>query len=98
MCGLSTSMIELLSIPPRKKASLTVIPHLFRPRWPAPRRRARNADRHRVGHARWMFLTWCADSDIAEVRQLATTVDHWWPEIEAFIDTGHHNAKSQGIN
>jgi hypothetical protein len=56
------------------------------------------ADRHRVGHARWKFLTWCADSDIAEVRQLATAVDRWWPEIEAFIHTGHSNAKSEGIN
>jgi len=56
------------------------------------------ADRHRVGHARWKFLTWCADSDIPEVRQLATTVDRWWPEIAAFIDTGHSNAKSEGIN
>ncbi|MFJ2478328.1 transposase [Streptomyces sp. NPDC087659] len=44
------------------------------------------------------FLTWCADSDIPEVRQLAVTVDRWWPKIEAFIGTGHHNAKSEGIN
>jgi transposase len=56
------------------------------------------ADRHRIGHARWKFLTWCADSDIPEVRQLAITVDRWWPEIEALIDTGHSNAKSEGIN
>jgi hypothetical protein len=25
-------------------------------------------------------------------------VDRWWPEIAAFIDTGHSNAKSEGIN
>lgn len=56
------------------------------------------ADREEVGHARWKFLTWCADSDIPEVRTLATTVDRWWPEIAAFIDTGHSNAKSEGIN
>ncbi|MBX9399271.1 transposase [Streptomyces sp. TRM72054] len=56
------------------------------------------ADRHHVGHARWKFLTRCADSDIPEVRQLATTVDRWWPEIAAFIDTGHSNTKSEGIN
>jgi transposase len=55
-------------------------------------------DRHRVGHPRWKFLTWCADSDIPEVRQLAATVDRWWPEIAAFIATGHSNAKSEGIN
>ncbi|MFE4424862.1 transposase [Streptomyces sp. NPDC056817] len=56
------------------------------------------ADRHRIGHARWKFLTWCADADIPEVRRFAVTVDRWWPEIEAFIDTGHSNAKSEGIN
>ncbi|MGI5518597.1 ISL3 family transposase [Streptomyces sp. CA-106131] len=57
-----------------------------------------SADREQIGHARWKFLTWCADSDIPEVTKLAATVDRWWPEIAAFIDTGHHNAKSEGIN
>jgi transposase len=57
-----------------------------------------SADRERIGHLRWQFLTWCADSDIPEVRQLAITVDRWWREIEAFIRTGHSNAKSEGIN
>ncbi|MEW2497248.1 transposase, partial [Streptomyces nodosus] len=56
------------------------------------------ADRHQAGQTRWKFLTWCADSDIPEVRRLAVTVDRWWPEIAAFIDTGHSNAKSEGIN
>lgn len=56
------------------------------------------ADRRHIGHARWKFLTWCADSEIPEIRQLAITVDRWWSEIEAFIDTGHGNAKSEGIN
>ncbi|MEU4166182.1 hypothetical protein AB0F46_04750 [Streptomyces sp. NPDC026665] len=36
------------------------------------------ADHERVGHLRWEFLTWCADS---EVRQLAVTLDPWWHEI-----------------
>lgn len=49
------------------------------------------ADRHQVGHARWKFLTRCADSDIPEVVRLAVTVDR-------FLDTGHSNAKSEGIN
>lgn len=55
-------------------------------------------DRHRIGQARWKFLTWCGDSDIPEVRTLAATVDRWWTEIAAFIDTSHSNAKSEGIN
>ena len=32
------------------------------------------------------------------MRTLATTVDRWWNETTAFIDTGHTNAKSEGIN
>jgi transposase len=45
-----------------------------------------------------LFLTWCADSDIPEVRRLAITIDRWWTQIAAFFDTGHSNAKSEGIN
>ncbi|MFJ9909454.1 transposase [Streptomyces sp. NPDC101152] len=56
------------------------------------------ADRHHIGQARYKFLTRCADADIPEVRTLATTVDRWWNEIAAFIDTGHSNAKSEAIN
>ncbi|WP_425589357.1 transposase [Streptomyces siamensis] len=26
------------------------------------------------------------------------TIDRWWTEITAFIDTGYSNAKSEGIN
>ncbi|GAB2444019.1 transposase [Streptomyces incanus] len=32
------------------------------------------------------------------MRQLAVTVGRSWPEIKAFIDTGHSNAKSEGVN
>ncbi|MEU5647244.1 transposase [Streptomyces milbemycinicus] len=60
--------------------------------------RARTTDRHRTGHLRWKFSTWCADCDIPEARTLARTIDRWWPEIQAFIATGHSNAKSEGIN
>jgi transposase len=56
------------------------------------------ADRHQADHARWKFLTWCADSDIPEVRRLAATVDRWWTETAAFIDTGHSKAKKEGTN
>ena len=56
------------------------------------------ASRHQVGHARWKFLSWCADSDIPEVRRLAVTVDRWWTEIAVFIDTGYSNARREGIN
>ncbi|MGQ4511802.1 transposase [Streptomyces sp. DW26H14] len=56
------------------------------------------AGHDRIGRLRYKFLTWCADSEIPEVRRLATTVDRWWREIAAFIATGRSNAKSEGIN
>ncbi|WP_374322191.1 hypothetical protein [Streptomyces sp. AP-93] len=55
------------------------------------------ASRHQLGHARWKFLTWCADADIPEVRTLATTVDRWWSEIATFIATGPDNARSEWV-
>jgi transposase len=44
------------------------------------------------------FRTWCADSGIAELTRLATTVESWWDGIEAFLQTGITNAKSEGVN
>ncbi|MER7960197.1 transposase, partial [Streptomyces sp. NPDC096030] len=55
-----------------------------------------HADREQTGHAKRKSLTWCADSDTPEVTKLAATVDRWWPETAASIETGHHNAKSEG--
>ncbi|MFE2672902.1 transposase [Streptomyces hygroscopicus] len=54
-----------------------------------------SAGRSHIGHLRWKFLTWCADSGIPEVRQLATTIDRWWAEIEAFIQTGYSTATAR---
>lgn len=44
------------------------------------------------------FYLWCADSGIAEITRLATTVEAWWDGIEAFLRTGITNARSEGIN
>ncbi|MGH3264490.1 MAG: transposase, partial [Trebonia sp.] len=44
------------------------------------------------------FYQWCADADIDELNTLATTVETWWPAIEAFIHTGITNAKTEGLN
>lgn len=44
------------------------------------------------------FYHWCASTDIDEVHTLATTVETWWPAIEAFISTGITNAKTEGLN
>lgn len=46
----------------------------------------------------YTFYHWCAHADIDELNTLATTVETWWPAIEAFIDTGITNARTEGIN
>jgi transposase len=44
------------------------------------------------------FLPWCIDSQIPELLTLAATIDTWWPEINAYIDTGITNARTEGHN
>jgi transposase len=58
----------------------------------------KGTDRHRISHQLWTFYRWCADTDITELHRLATTIQDWWPQIEAFIHTGITNAASEGIN
>ena len=55
-------------------------------------------DPHLTRHRLHRFLTWCADSQIPKLLTLATTVDTWWPEINAFIATGITNARTEGYN
>ncbi|MGW2896845.1 transposase [Streptomyces sp. NPDC001212] len=45
---------------------------------------------HKVGHPCW--------SRRREGSLGRFACDRWWPEIEAFIATGHSNAKSEGIH
>jgi transposase len=56
------------------------------------------ASRDQIAAQLWQFYSWCAARDIAELHTLASTVETWWPEIEAFIDTGITNAKTEGLN
>ena len=53
---------------------------------------------HPTRHRLHQFLTWCIDSQIPELLTLAATVDHWWPEINAFVTTGITNARTEGYN
>lgn len=55
-------------------------------------------DPHLTRHRLHRFLAWCIDSQIPELLALATTVDTWWPEINAFIATGITNARTEGYN
>ena len=55
-------------------------------------------DPHLTRHRLHRFLTWCIDSQIPELLTLATTIDTWWPEINAFVQTGITNARTEGYN
>ena len=49
-------------------------------------------------HGLHRFLSQCIDSQIPELLTLAGTVDTWWPEINAFIQTGITNAGAESYN
>jgi transposase len=55
-------------------------------------------DAHLTRHRLHRFLTWCIDSHIPELHTLAATIDTWWPEINAFVQTGITNARAEGYN
>lgn len=56
--------------------------------------------RHDIAHHLDRFYSWCAGpgSDIPEVQRLAGTIDAWWPQVLAFLQTGITNAKTEGGN
>jgi len=56
------------------------------------------ADRSVISHRRYRFDTWCADAGVPELERLATTIQTWWPAIEAFLHTNITNAASEGYN
>jgi transposase len=55
-------------------------------------------DPHLSRHRLHRFLAWCIDSQIPELLTLAATIDQWWPEINAFVQTGITNARTEGYN
>jgi transposase len=55
-------------------------------------------DRTLIADRLFRFYDRCAASGLAELERLATTVETWWPEILAFIQTGITNAGSEGTN
>ena len=59
---------------------------------------ARGGQRHDVAHRLTSFYDWCARTDIPEVITLAETVQQWWPELLAFLQTGLTNARTEGTN
>ena len=55
-------------------------------------------ERSVISHRLYRFYTWCADAAIPELERLATTIQTWWPCIDAFLTTKITNAKSEGYN
>jgi transposase len=53
-------------------------------------------DPHLTRHRLHRFLSWSSDSQIPELLTLAATVDQWWPQIDAFIQTGITNTRTEG--
>jgi len=56
--------------------------------------------RHDIAHRLDRFYSWCAGAggDIAEVQRLAGTVQAWWPQILAFLQTDITNGATEGTN
>ena len=54
--------------------------------------------RSEVSNRLFAFCDWCARADVPEVTTLARTIEAWWPQILAFIDTGITNASTEANN
>jgi transposase len=54
--------------------------------------------RTRISHLLFRFYAACADANLPELERIATTVQTWWPEIEAAIVWGVSNAGSEDLN
>ena len=54
--------------------------------------------RHETAHRRTRFLAACITADRPETTRLAGTITTWWPEIEAFLQLGITNARTEGCN
>jgi len=51
-----------------------------------------------ISNRLFAFYDWCARADVPEVTTLAKTIEAWWPQILAFIDTGITNARTESTN
>jgi transposase len=57
-----------------------------------------HAARSEISGRLFAFYDWCARADVPEVTTLAKTIEAWWPQILAFIDTGITNARTEANN
>jgi len=56
------------------------------------------AARSEISNRLYAFYDWCARAEVPEVTRLARTIEAWWPQILAFIDTGITNARTEATN
>jgi transposase len=56
------------------------------------------AARSEISSRLFAFYDWCARADVPEVTTPAKTIEAWWPQILAFIDTGITNAGTEAGN
>jgi transposase len=54
--------------------------------------------RSEISNRLFAFYDWCARADVPEVTTLARTIEAWWPQILAFLDTGITNARTEATN
>jgi transposase len=54
--------------------------------------------RSEISNRLFASCDWCARADVPEVTTLAKTIEAWWPQILAFIDTGITNAGTEANN
>jgi transposase len=54
--------------------------------------------RSEISNRLFAFYDWCARANVPEVTRLARTIEAWWPQILAFIDTGITNARTEATN
>lgn len=54
--------------------------------------------RSEVSNRLYRFYDWCRRADVPEVTTLAETIEAWWPQILAFLETGITNARTEGTN
>jgi transposase len=54
--------------------------------------------RSEISNPLFAFYDWCARADVPEITTLAKTIEAWWPQILAFIETGITKARTEATN
>lgn len=55
-------------------------------------------DRHTISNRLYAFYDAVIAADLPEATRLATTIQRWWPELLAFLQTRITNSRTEGYN